>query len=29
MNTLSDLPDNDFRNSILKATVLDLNGDPQ
>ncbi|MEE3076662.1 MAG: sulfatase-like hydrolase/transferase [Planctomycetota bacterium] len=29
MNTLSDLPDNDFRDSILKATVLDLNGDPQ
>ena len=29
MNILSDLPDNDFRNSILKATVLDLNGDPQ
>ena len=29
MNTLSDLLDNDFRDSILKATVLDLNGDPQ
>ena len=29
MKTLSDLPDDDFRNSILKATVLDLNGDPQ
>ena len=29
LNTLSDLPDNDFRDSILKATVLDLNGDSQ